>query len=158
MLTRRLFNILCFCSFSYYIQCSYIKQTLMNAEQESTTAILMQCVTTPKDRTTAHVKRDSPVMDSNVQVRLLCLLRRNQKFNYFTFEKFGHILRLLLLLLLLQPSPPPPPPPSPPALQQILLLLLLVLLPLPLLLFQTVTASATVTAAFTSCFCYCYRK
>ena len=41
----------------------------MNAQQEVTPAILTPCVTTPRDRTTAHVKRDSPVMASDVQVR-----------------------------------------------------------------------------------------
>ena len=46
----------------------YSKQTLMNAQQEVTPAILTPFVTTPRDRTTAHVKRDSPVMALNVQV------------------------------------------------------------------------------------------
>ena len=50
------------------------KQTLMNAQQEVTPAILMPCVTTPRDRTTAHVKRDLLVMVSNVQVRRLLSL------------------------------------------------------------------------------------
>ena len=47
----------------------YSIQTLMNAQQEVTPAILMLCVTTPRDRTTAHVKRDLLVTASIVQVR-----------------------------------------------------------------------------------------
>ena len=39
----------------------------MNAQQEVTPAILMPCVTTPRDRTTAHAKRDLLVMASTVQ-------------------------------------------------------------------------------------------
>ena len=41
----------------------------MNAQQEVTTATLTPCVTTPRDRTTAHVKRVLLVMALNVQVR-----------------------------------------------------------------------------------------
>ena len=39
----------------------------MNAQQAVTSAILMPCVTTPRDRTTAHVKKVLVVMVSNVQ-------------------------------------------------------------------------------------------
>ena len=48
----------------------------MNAQQEVTPAILTPCVTTPWDRTTAHVKRVLLVMASIVQVRrqLCCCL------------------------------------------------------------------------------------